>query len=78
MGAGEVFVLFFDDHGTRELLGRDQQVDHRLFGGVIFADHGQDVFGRQLLQHHHQSMVAFSVGQFHECRFGARYIACGN
>ena len=78
VGVGQVFVLLLDDHGSRKLLGGDQQVDDRLFGVVVFPNDRQDVFGRQLRQHHHQRLVAFGVGQFHQCRLGAHNVAGGN
>ena len=45
---------------------------------VVFADDGQNVFGWQLLQHHHQGAVAFGIGQFAQGRFGTDDVASGN
>jgi hypothetical protein len=60
------------------MLGRDQQVDDRCLGVVVLADHGQDVLGRQLVQHHHQGAVALGVGQLGQRRFGAHDVTGGD
>ena len=78
VGAGQVLVLLLDDHGARKLRGRDQQVDDRILRVVVLADHGQDVLGLQLLQHHHQGSIAFGVGQVGQRGLGAGDVAGGN
>ena len=75
---GQVLVLLFNHHRTRKLFGRDQQIDDRLFGVVVFANHSQNVFGGQLRQHHHQGSIALGVGQLDQCALGTDDVASGN
>ena len=78
VAAGEVLVLFLDHHRMGELRGRDHHVDDGAFGVVVLAHHGQHVFGRQLLQHHHQRAIALGVGQLGQRRFGTADVTGGN
>jgi hypothetical protein len=45
---------------------------------VKLTNDSQDILGRKLFQHHHQSAIAFGVGQFTECGFCAHDVACGD
>ena len=72
---GAVGIQLFDDHGTRELLRRNQQIDHRFLRRIELADDGSTGSLRwQLFKHFNQGVIAFAVDQRYQCAYSAH---CG-
>ncbi len=70
-----IAIQSFHDHRARELLRRHQQIDHRLFRRVVFADDGQQVFRRQRVERGDQGVIALSLSQADQSEFSTGNIA---